>query len=143
VLSCEAFQPFDVLQFPYEFDGDPQRILKLWVVALNVPAAETLICFKPTATTSRYDREETLVAGVVEYKPGEVTVFAERTLIDPIDYRIPYSHLRSCYINERLTVVGQLPEDFRDRITIAANKKVEWRKRNRDYFFNWFNSSME
>lgn len=68
MLNCEAFQPFEVLEFPYEFDGDPERVMKLWIVALNVPIAETLICFKPTTTTRRFDQDAQLLAGVVDYK---------------------------------------------------------------------------
>ena len=137
MLNCQSFQPFDVLSFPYEFDGDPERVLKFWIVARNVPEAEVVICFKPTTQTRHYATPERM-AGVVECKPGEVSIFTQRTLVDPRSFKIPYSHLRSCYLTGKLETVGRLPDDFRDRIKLAAARKVEWRKRDRDYFLTWF-----
>jgi len=41
----------------------------------------------------------------------------------------------------RVQTIGRLPEDFRQKMVIAAKNKPEWRKADadRDFFFKWFN----
>jgi hypothetical protein len=138
MLDCENLRPFDVLRFPYEFEGDPDRLPKRFVVAQNVIEAAILICFKPTSHTQYYDAEPLRLKGVVEFLPGEVTCFSERTLISPDTYNIPYAHIRACHGRDEFKRVGCLPEDFREKMNAAARGKPEWRKKDRDYFFRWF-----
>ena len=51
---------------------------------------------------------------------------------------IPDSYPGSCYSNEKLSKVGSLPGDFRSKMENAANNKPERRKKEKDYFRNWF-----
>ena len=139
MLNCKSFTPFDVLRFPYEFKGDPETKVKLWIVARNVEEREILICFKPTSVTTRYDKELISMKGVVEYKPGDLPPFSVRTIIDPESRTpFPYSYLRSCYANSKFEIVGKLPDDFRDKMLAAVERKPEWRRKNKDEFFRWF-----
>jgi hypothetical protein len=138
VLNCGAFEPFDVLESPFEFDGDPISVMKLWVVARNLPEQELLVCFKPTSSLSRYDREPALLAGVVAYEAGEASAFSRRTVIEPKPYPISYRHLRACYVRSTLRIVDRLPDDFRLRISTAVKSKPEWRQKERNAFFAWF-----
>lgn len=126
MLDCTSFKPFQVLQFPWEFDGDPQSVLKLWIVARNLPDAELILCFKPTSVTTRWDKEAILLDGAVEYQAGELEVFNNRTIIDPVLYNVSYSHLRSCYVSAKVEVVGELPADFRGRIKNAVTNHPGW-----------------
>ena len=138
MLDCEKFQPFDVLRFPYEFKGDPDRIPKLFVVARNIAEVQILRCFKPTSRTRYYDEEPLRLKGVVEYAAWEVACFSERTLIPTDTYDIPYAYIRACHRKGEFEYVACLPEGFREKMNAAAAANPEWRKKNRDYFFAWF-----
>jgi hypothetical protein len=138
MLDCEKLQPFDVLRFPYEFEGDPERTPKRFVVARNVVEAEILRCFKPTSQTEYYDDEPLRLKGVVEFLPGEIECFTDRTLIPPDTYDIPYAYIRTCHRNGELQYLNRLTDDFRERMKAAAMGKSEWRTKQKDYFFKWF-----
>lgn len=138
MLDCEKLQPFDVLRFPYEFGGDPERVPKRFVIARNVIEAEILRCFKPTSQTEYYDAEPLRLKGVVEFLPGQTECFTDRTLIPPDTYDIAYAHIRASHRNGQFQYLGRLTDDFRERIKAAATGRPEWRKKQRDYFFNWF-----
>ena len=138
MLDCEKLQPFDVLRFPYEFVGDPDRVPKRFVVARNVVEFEILRCFKPTSKTEYYDAEPLRLKGVVEFLPGQVDCFADRTLIPPDTYDISYAYIRACHKNGEFQYLDRLADGFRERMNAAATGKPEWRKKNRDHFFGWF-----
>ena len=129
MLNCASFRAFQVLEFPWEFEGDPDARLKLWIVARNLPDLEILLVFKAASTTKRWDNEPLLRKGVVEYKEAELAVFKKfnrRTIVEPVLYNIPYSHLRSCYINSKIETVDEMPTDFQNRIVAAVNNHPEW-----------------
>ena len=84
----------------------------MWIVARNLIDVESILRFKPTSVTTRWDKEPMLLEGAVEHKAGELDVFKYRTIIDPVLYSICYSHLRSCYATAKVEVAGELPEDF-------------------------------
>jgi hypothetical protein len=129
-----------VLRFPYEFEGDPDRVPKLFVIARNVTEAQVLRCFKPTSETKYYDSEPLRLKGVVEYSEGEAC-FTKRTLIPTDTYDIPYAYIRACHRKGEFEYVACLPEDFREKMAAAATANPSWRKKNRDYFFGWFTPS--
>jgi hypothetical protein len=138
VPRCADFQPFQVWQFPYQFDGDPERVWKLWVVARNLEEHNLVLFFKPTSQTQDYDAEPSRLCGVVEYQAGELECFPMRTLIDPARYCVGCAHLGNCHDRGELRRVGVLPDDFRERMNAAAQNKEEWRAMDRNNFFNWF-----
>lgn|GEM_PF-6746674 len=134
MLNCVAFRPFQVLEFPWAFGGDPDARLKLWIVARNLPDAEILLVFKAASTTKRWDNEPLLLEGAVEYKGAELDGFKKfdrRTIVEPVLYNIPYSHLRSCYLNTKIELVDEMPVDFLDRILAAVNNHPEWNKQKK------------
>ena len=138
-LDCESLAPFDVFRIPFQFDGDPESIPKLFVVALNVSSVGLIRCFKPTSQEQNFLGDEFVLKGVVHYLKGEVDFFhADHTFISPEVYAIPYSQLRLHQINRNFEFVGRLPEDFRQRIEAAARNKSEWNRRNKLEFFKWF-----
>lgn len=140
MLDCESFSPFDVLFFPHEFPGDPDRMPKLFVVARNIPELAVVRCFKRTSRTEFYDREPDRLKGVVEYRRGQVACLnAERTLISPESYGITYAYIRSCHRNGKFRMVGRLPDTFREQINAAASRKPEWRNAQKQEFARWFN----
>jgi hypothetical protein len=140
VLDCEKLAPFDVLWFPYEFPGDPERIPKLFVVAANVPVHRILRCLKPTSRTRSFDLEPVLLKGVVEYRRGDVGCFdADRTIIEPDTYGISYAHILKCEREGQFRVMGRLPPDFRERMAIAVANKPDWRKARKEEYLKWFN----
>lgn len=121
------------------FDGDPKRVWKFWVVARNFPELSQVAFFKPTSNPRYYDEEPSRLSGVVEYQSREFEFFQERTFIDPdARFCIPYAYLRACYVTAEIRPVGDLPEDFRERMNKAAQNKEEWREKNRRDFFYWF-----
>ncbi len=138
MLSCEDLKPFEVWNFPFLFDGDPQRQWKHWIVVGNFPAIERVIFFKPTSEPSFYDKEPSRLLGVVEYAEKSLTVLSERTIIPPERFEITYQYLRTCEANGELRYKGTLPADFRERMNQAVTKSEEFRKKQRDAFFGWF-----
>jgi len=138
MLDCDSFQPFDVLRFPYQFEGDPDRVSKLFIVALNVPQVEVVRCFKPTSQTEYYDADPRRLKGVVEFLPRQIDCFPERTLVEPETYDIGYDYIRSCHRQGEFKYLRRLAGDFREKMNAAATNKPDWRKKNRDYFFGWF-----
>ena len=136
-----ALRPFQVLRIPYEFDGDPDRVLKLWVVVRNFPEHKIVACFKPTSQTDTFDRERSLLQGVVEYEDSELKFLPKGSLKGPKRYSISYTQLDSCMNSETVQPLGELPNDFREKIRTAANNKTDWRKANREEFFGWFDVS--
>ena len=136
--DCDKLQPFDVIRFPTDFEGNLDRVPKIFVVAQNVLKVEVLMLFKPTSKTAFYDQEAIRLKGVVEYLAGEIDCFPHRTLIDPQHLTVPYSYIRACHRKGEFEYIGRLPEDFREKMKVAAKYKPEWRKKDRDYFYNWF-----
>jgi len=98
-LDCESLAPFDVFRIPFQFDGDPESIPKLFVVALNVSSVGLIRCFKPTSQEQNFLGDEFVLKGVVHYLKGEVDFFhADHTFISPEVYAIPtanYAFIRS------------------------------------------------
>lgn len=137
--DCGDFGPFDVLWFPYEFPGDPDRLPKLFVVAVNVPAHRLLRCFKPTSQTLRFKKEPTLLKGVVEYCKGDLSCFdADRTIIESDTYGITYEHILRCHRDGKFDHKGSLPDDFRDRMVEAVKNRPDWRAIQKREFLAWF-----
>jgi hypothetical protein len=138
MLDCDKLRPFDVIRFPTEFEGDPDRIPKIFIVANNLVEHEMLQLFKPTSQTKYYDVEPSRLKGVVEYLPGEIDCFPVRTLIDPQSYNFHYAYIRACHRKGEFQYLGRLPDDFREKMNAAVINKPEWRKKNREWFFLWF-----
>lgn len=138
MLDCEKLQRFDVLKFPYEFEGDPDRVPKIFVVARNVAEVEILRCFKPTSQTEYYDAEPLRLKGVVEFLPGQINCFTGRTLIPPDTYDIGYAYIRACHRNGEFQYLDRLMDDFRERMNAAVVGRPDWRKKQKEYFFRWF-----
>lgn len=137
-LDCRDLVPFDVLRFPIQFLGDPERVPKLFVVAANYAEVEAIRCFKSTSRTQYYDGDPLKLKGVVVYEAGEVPEFANRTIIDPEHYTIPWGYIQACYRDGEFENLGRLPEDFRARIIAAVNAKAEWQRARKAEFFKWF-----
>lgn len=126
LIDCKSFYPYQVLQFPWAFEGDPGEVLKLWIVAYNDPKSESLICFKPTATLTRYLREPMLMLGAVEYSRGELGFFPERTIVGVDPWPVNYAHLRRCHLHSRVKVLGEMPADFPQKLRSAVNARPDW-----------------
>jgi len=124
---------------PYQFPGDPDRISKLFVVALNVEKVQALRCFKPTSKPQHYEDDPDRLAGVVVYRRGEVECFeSERTFIEPKHYPMSYSELQRYDARGEFSIVGRLPAEFRERMIAAVNAKIEWRNTQKQEFLRWF-----
>ena len=137
-LDCEGLVPFDVFRVPVQFDGDPDLIRKIFIVARNVIEAEVIRCFKPTSQTVRYE-DPLVLKGVVEYKRGEVSFFtADHTFVDPEPYAFSYRQLRTFHRNGQFEYLDTMPGDFRQKMERAVRDKAEWTRNQKKDFFNWF-----
>jgi hypothetical protein len=123
---------------PYEFEGDPNVKTKRFIVALNFVEQKTILCFKPTTQVAYYDSEPDRLKGVVEYRKDETCFEADRTIVEPKRYPIPYWQIERFDALGQLEILGYMPDDFRDRMKAAVKAKGEWRKSQKDEFFKWF-----
>jgi hypothetical protein len=126
VLDCTSFKPFQVLEFTVEFDGDPGEQLKKWIVVLNDVHRQALVCFKPTTKVQRYQDEPVLLEGAIEYQAGELKFFPKRTIVPVTPMPIPYASLRKCHVSTKIEPLGEMPEDFRERVLTAILNRADW-----------------
>jgi hypothetical protein len=136
VFNPETLAQFTVLRVPYQYSGQP-LLSKLFITLCNetLNGARYTLCFKATSQTTLYDNSKELMAGCVYYKGGEIAFFGSNTVIAPDNpHPISHGHLVECYINNSLTILGVMPQDFRGKllaaiqasITLTLERKQHW-----------------
>jgi len=66
-----------------------------------------------------------MMAGIVYYKAKEVSFFELDTAIQPDNpHPIRHGDIATCNIAGTFEVLGQMPENFRERLLVAVNSSV-------------------
>jgi hypothetical protein len=80
---------------------------------------------KATSQTTLYENNKDMKAGVVYYKAGELSYFSMNTAIQPDNlHPIPHAEIAKCYANSSLKLLGQMPEDFHDKLVAAVKASI-------------------
>jgi hypothetical protein len=83
------------------------------------------IFLKATSQTAIYENRPEMMAGVAYYVSGEVAFFPANTAVQPDNlHPIPHAALTKSYLEGQLKVMGSMPNDFREKITAAADASV-------------------
>lgn len=72
--------------------------------------------------------------GCIEYAPGELPFFPERTVIGVDPYPVAYHLLRRCHINTKIETVGEMPPDFPARLKKAIENRPDWNRARKNSF---------
>jgi hypothetical protein len=83
------------------------------------------ICLKATSQTAIYENNNEMMAGVVYYKANELSFFNSNTAIQPDNlHPISHSDIVSCYEKGIFDILGNMPDDFSDRLINAINASI-------------------
>ena len=120
-----------MIRVPYQFDGDPHPVEKLFVVIGH--RDEYAICIKATSKTAVFRNNPSMRKGCVWYDAGVIPCFPLDTAIEP-DNQIPIPHevIRRAHCNGTLQI-HELPPQFEDdlRGAIGSSATLSMAKRIR------------
>ena len=118
----ELIPPYCVFSIPYRYLGKLPEI-KRFVCIFHEP--EIAICVKATSKTTIYDNSPSMKAGVVYYLAGELSFFTLNTAIQPDNlHPIRHCDITACHAQGSLTILGNMPPDFRARLRAAVNASI-------------------
>jgi len=82
-----------------------------------------VFCLKATSRTASYEVDDDWLRGCVYYKAGDVDCFKRNTVIQ-IDnqFGIPYRAIAKAHREGKFKLLGQLPNDFHQKLIAAADR---------------------
>lgn len=84
-----------------------------------------MFCLKVTSKTVSYEDNDGWLGGCVYYKTGDVDCFKRNTVIQ-IDnqFGIPYHAITRARTEGKFKLLGQLPNDFHQKLIEAAHRSL-------------------
>ncbi len=84
-----------------------------------------MFCLKATSKTVSYGDNDEWLSGCVYYKPGDIHCFKRSTVIQ-IDnqFGIPYDAIARAHREGKFKLLGQLPNDFHQKLIEAAHRSL-------------------
>ena len=128
-----SFDPSTILEFsvikcPVTLEGIVQE--KRFVIISHKEGHA--ICLKASSKVARYLADSELLNGVVFYKAAEVSSFEKDTVIQP-DNQFPIAHsdLLRHHQSRQLTILGEMPPDFREKLLAATDQSSTMSERTK------------
>jgi len=106
---------------PHRFSGAQQATPKRFVVIAH--EKNYVVCLKATSRVELFINNPEKMIGAVFLKQGETACFGKDTVVEPDNQiPIPYEKVVEAERMNQLERLGQLPDDFGERLTTAVNK---------------------
>lgn len=114
---------YAVIRCDYQFRPDGLPEPKLFTCLGHLDGCA--FCLKATSRVEPYVNNRERLAGVLYYEAGAVQCFDKPTVIEPSNqFPLLHTNLARQYASNRLSIAGQMPEDFPQQLARAVRASV-------------------